>query len=54
MFDEAAEIDERIVEMRSLAARAHLVAGIYHVRYSLDLVRARLLAGRWSCVRAAP
>jgi len=41
MFDEATEIAERIVHMRPLDPRAHLFAGIYHLRYKPDLVRAR-------------
>jgi glycosyltransferase involved in cell wall biosynthesis len=41
MYDEAAEIAERIVRMRPLDARAHLFAGTYHLLYQHDLVRAR-------------
>ena len=41
MFDEAAEIAERIARMRPLDARAHLFAGVYHLLYKPDLVRAR-------------
>jgi len=41
MFDEAAEIAERIVRMRPLDPRAHLFVGIYHLRDKPDLVRAR-------------
>jgi glycosyltransferase involved in cell wall biosynthesis len=41
MFDEATAIAERIVQMRPLDARAHLFAGIYHLRYKPDLARAR-------------
>ena len=41
MFDEAAEIAERIVRMRPLDARAHLFVGTYHLVYQSDLVRAR-------------
>ena len=41
MFDEATEIAERIVQMRPLDARAHLFAGIYHLRFKPDLARAR-------------
>jgi glycosyltransferase involved in cell wall biosynthesis len=41
MFDEATEIAERIVRMRPLDPRAHLFAGIYHLRYKPDLERAR-------------
>jgi tetratricopeptide (TPR) repeat protein len=41
MFEEAAEIAERIVRMRPLDARAHLFAGVYHLLYKPDLARAR-------------
>ena len=41
MFDEAAEIAERIARMRPLDARAHLFAGTYHLLYKVDLARAR-------------
>ncbi len=41
MFDEAAEIAERIVQMRPHDARAHLFVGIYHLLYKPDLSRAR-------------
>ena len=41
MFDEAAEIAERIVQMRPLDPSAHLFAGVYHLLHKLDLVRAR-------------
>jgi len=41
MFDEAAEIAERIARLRPMDARAHLFAGVYHLLYKLDLVRAR-------------
>jgi len=41
MFDEATEVAECIVRMRPLDARAHLFLGIYHLKYKLDLVRAR-------------
>lgn len=41
MFNEAAEIAERIARMRPLDARAHLFAGTYHLLYQSDLVRAR-------------
>jgi glycosyltransferase involved in cell wall biosynthesis len=41
MFDEAAEVAERIVRMRPLDARAHLFAGTYHLVYQSDLARAR-------------
>ena len=41
MFDEAAEIAERIACIRPLDARAHLFAGTYHLVYKPDLPRAR-------------
>ena len=41
MFDEATEIAERIVRVRPLDPRAHLFAGLYHLLYQPDLVRAR-------------
>jgi glycosyltransferase involved in cell wall biosynthesis len=41
MYDEAAEIAERIVAMRPLDARAHLFAGAYHLLYKPDPARAR-------------
>jgi glycosyltransferase involved in cell wall biosynthesis len=41
MFDEAAEIAERIARVRPLDARAHLFAGVYHLLYKPDLRRAR-------------
>jgi glycosyltransferase involved in cell wall biosynthesis len=41
MFDEAAEIAERIARLRPLDARAHLFAGVYHFLYRRDLARAR-------------
>ncbi len=41
MFDEAAKIAERIVQLRPLDSRAHLFAGTYHLLYQHDLVRAR-------------
>jgi glycosyltransferase involved in cell wall biosynthesis len=41
MFDEAAEIAERIVLARPRDATAHLNAGIYHLVYRPDLKRAR-------------
>jgi glycosyltransferase involved in cell wall biosynthesis len=41
MFDEAAEIAERITQLRPLDARAHLFAGAYHLLYQSDLARAR-------------
>lgn len=41
MFDEAAAVAERIVEVRPHDHRAHLVAGVYHLVYRHDPVRAR-------------
>jgi glycosyltransferase involved in cell wall biosynthesis len=41
MFDEAAEIAERITQLRPLDPRAHLFVGTYHLLYKSDLVRAR-------------
>jgi glycosyltransferase involved in cell wall biosynthesis len=41
MFDEAAEIAERITHLRPLDARAHLFVGTYHLLYQSDLARAR-------------
>ena len=41
MFDQAAEIAERIVRLRPLDPRAHLFAGTYHLLYKPDLPRAR-------------
>jgi glycosyltransferase involved in cell wall biosynthesis len=41
MFDEAAEIAERITHLRPLDARAHLFVGTYHLLYQSNLVRAR-------------
>jgi glycosyltransferase involved in cell wall biosynthesis len=41
MFDEAAEVAERIVQMRPSDARAHLFVGTYHLVYQHDAVRAR-------------
>lgn len=41
MFDEAAAIAERIVRVRPLDASAHLNAGIYHLVYQANRVRAR-------------
>jgi glycosyltransferase involved in cell wall biosynthesis len=40
-FAEAAEVAERIAEVRPMDARAHLFAGMYHLLYVPDLVRAR-------------
>lgn len=42
MFDEAAEVAERIVGMRPFDAQAHLHAGIYHLLYKMDRERARV------------
>jgi glycosyltransferase involved in cell wall biosynthesis len=41
MFDEAAEIAERIVRMRPRDARAHLFLGTYHLLYQHHPARAR-------------
>jgi glycosyltransferase involved in cell wall biosynthesis len=41
MFNEAAEIAERITRLRPLDARAHLFVGTYHLLYQSDLARAR-------------
>jgi glycosyltransferase involved in cell wall biosynthesis len=41
MFDEATEVAECIARVRPLDARAHLFAGVYHLLYKPDLVRAR-------------
>jgi len=41
LFDQAAEIAERIARLRPLDARAHLFAGTYHLLYQSDLARAR-------------
>ena len=41
MFDQAAEIAERIVRMRPLDPEAHLHAGVYHLVYQQDRRRAR-------------
>ena len=41
MFHEATEVAERIARMRPLDPRAHLFAGLYHLLYEPDLVRAR-------------
>jgi glycosyltransferase involved in cell wall biosynthesis len=41
MFDQAAEIAERIARVRPLDARAHFFAGTYHLLYRPDLARAR-------------
>ena len=42
MFDEAAEVAERIVHLRPRDARAHLFLGTYHLLYQRDAVRARV------------
>jgi glycosyltransferase involved in cell wall biosynthesis len=41
MFDEAAEVAERLARVRPLDARAHLFAGVYHFLHRGDLARAR-------------
>jgi glycosyltransferase involved in cell wall biosynthesis len=41
MFDEAAKIAERIVQLRPLDSRAHLFLGTYHLLYQHDPARAR-------------
>ena len=41
MFDQAAEVAERIALARPNDARAHLFAGVYHLLYKPDLPRAR-------------
>jgi glycosyltransferase involved in cell wall biosynthesis len=41
MFREATEIAERIARVRPLDPRAHLFAGLYHLLYQSDLLRAR-------------
>ena len=41
MFDEATAVAEQIVRIRPLDARAHLFAGVYHLHYQHDPVRAR-------------
>lgn len=41
MFDEAAEVAERIARVRPNDARAHLFAGVYHLLYKPDFARAR-------------
>ena len=41
MFEEAAEIAERIARLRPRDARAHLHAGVYHLLYRPDLAQAR-------------
>jgi glycosyltransferase involved in cell wall biosynthesis len=41
MFDEAAEIAERIARLRPLDPRAHLFVGVYHFLHLRDLARAR-------------
>ena len=41
MFDQAAEIAERIVGMRPLDPEARLHAGVYHLLYKVDRERAR-------------
>jgi glycosyltransferase involved in cell wall biosynthesis len=41
MFDEATAIAERIAQVRPQDARAHLFAGVYHLLYKPDHVKAR-------------
>jgi glycosyltransferase involved in cell wall biosynthesis len=41
MFEEAAAVAEEIARVRPNDARAHLFAGVYHLLYKPDLVRAR-------------
>jgi glycosyltransferase involved in cell wall biosynthesis len=41
MFDEAAEVAERIARVRPDDARAHLFAGVYHLLYKPDFAQAR-------------
>jgi glycosyltransferase involved in cell wall biosynthesis len=41
MFDQAAEIAERIAAMRPLDPEAHLRVGVYHLLYKVDRERAR-------------
>jgi glycosyltransferase involved in cell wall biosynthesis len=41
MFDQAAEVAERIVSVRPRDHRAHLFAGVYHLLYQADPERAR-------------
>ena len=41
MFDQAAEVAERIALLRPMDSRAHLFVGAYHFLYQHDLVRAR-------------
>jgi tetratricopeptide (TPR) repeat protein len=41
MFREAAEIAEHIARVKPLDPRAHLFAGLYHLLYQPDLLRAR-------------
>jgi len=41
MFDEAAEIAERLACLRPLDPRAHLFVGVYHLLYKPDWPRAR-------------
>ena len=41
MFEEAAEVAERIVAARPLDPQAHLHAGVYHLLYTVDRHRAR-------------
>lgn len=41
MFEQAAEVAERIASLRPLSPEAHLHAGVYHLRYKVDRARAR-------------
>jgi glycosyltransferase involved in cell wall biosynthesis len=41
MFEKAAEITERIADLRPLDPQAHLHAGVYHLLYKVDRDRAR-------------
>ena len=41
LFDQAAEVAERIVAARPLDPQAHLHAGVYHLVYKVDRHRAR-------------
>jgi glycosyltransferase involved in cell wall biosynthesis len=42
MFAQAAEVAERIAQLRPLDAEAHLHVGVYHLLYKIDRRRARL------------
>jgi Flp pilus assembly protein TadD len=41
MFDEAVAVAEQIARLRPLDHKAHLFAGVYHMLYQSDTVRAR-------------